>query len=128
MYHTILYVQNVARAMNFYRQTFGYSERFISPEQDYGELATGDSTLAFADHELGASNLPKGYQTCQLETTPPGFELCFEAVDVDAVVKKALANGAIVYQAAEKKPWGQTVAYLRDLDGFLVAIGSPLTS
>lgn len=114
--------------MSFYQQTFGYQEKFISPTKDYGELTTGDLTLAFANHNLAANNLPKGYHACQPETPPPGFELCFETVDVEAVVKKALANGAKEYQTMEEKSWGQTVAYLRDLDGFLVAIASPITS
>ena len=124
--HTILYVQNVRRSMSFYQQTFGYQEKLISPTEDYGELATGDLTLAFATHNLAASNLAKGYYPCQPETAPPGFELCFETVSVDQVVEKALANGATEYQAMEQKSWGQTVAYLRDPDGFLVAIGSPV--
>ena len=37
-------------------------------------------------------------------------------------MQKAREAGATLVSAPENKPWGQMVAYVRDLDGFLVEI------
>ena len=124
--YTILYVRDVQRAMAFYRQAFALQEKFCSPEKDYGELATGNVTLAFAKLELAASNLSRGFTRADTNATPFGIEVGFESDDVDGTVQKAIDAGGTLYEQAQPKSWGQTVAYVRDLDGFLVAIGSPI--
>lgn len=126
--YTILYVHDVQRAMTFYQKTFALQEKFCSPERDYGELLTGGVTLAFARFELAASNLSRGFTRADSSAAPFGIEIGFESDDVDGTVRKALAAGATLYEKAQPKPWGQTVAYVRDLDGFLVEIGSPLAA
>jgi uncharacterized glyoxalase superfamily protein PhnB len=45
---------------------------------------------------------------------------------VPAAVARAEAAGAKVVQPATQMPWGQTVAYVTDLDGFLVEICTPM--
>ena len=40
----------------------------------------------------------------------------------------ALAAGATAVRAPAKKPWGQIVSYVRDNNGFLVEICSPVTA
>ena len=126
--YTILYVRDVPRAMAFYQEVFALQEKFCSPEKDYGELATGSVTLAFARFELAASNLSRGFNRAEVKAMPFGIEIGFESDDVDGTVQKAIAAGATLYEQAQPKPWGQTVAYVRDLDGFLVEIGSPIKS
>ncbi len=39
--YTILYVEDVKGAINFYENVFGFSRKFVSPDNDYGELITG---------------------------------------------------------------------------------------
>lgn len=46
--YTILYVQDVSRTIEFYEKAFGFSRKFITPENDYGELLVGETTLSFA--------------------------------------------------------------------------------
>lgn len=36
--YTILYVQDVTTAVAFYEKAFGFTRKFISPGNDYGEL------------------------------------------------------------------------------------------
>lgn len=124
--YTILYVRDVARAMVFYREVFALTEKFCTPEKDYGELVTGDVTLAFAQLDLASSNLPRGFTAADPAAPPFGIEIGFVSEAIDATVQKAIAAGGTLYAAAQQKPWGQTVAYVRDLDGFLVEIGSSL--
>jgi hypothetical protein len=37
-----------------------------------------------------------------------------------------VAAGALPAAEPVRKPWGQTVAYVRDLDGFLVELCTPM--
>jgi len=57
--YTIIYTENVVKSIEFFEKAFGFKRRLIH-ESGYGELETGNTTLAFASHDLGLSNLPNG--------------------------------------------------------------------
>lgn len=124
--YTILYVQDVARSIAFYEKAFGFSRKFIAPGEDYGELQTGSTTLSFASTTLAGSNLKDGFTESNLNNKPFGIEIGFAVADVEAVVQSALEAGATLAASPKTKPWGQVVAYVRDLDGFLVEICTPM--
>lgn len=124
--YTILYVQDVARSIAFYEKAFGFSRKFIAPGEDYGELQTGSTTLSFASTTLAGSNLKDGFTESNLNNKPFGIEIGFVVADVEAVVQSALEAGATLATSPKTKPWGQIVAYVRDLDGFLVEICTPM--
>ncbi len=124
--YTILYVKDVTKAVEFYEQAFGFSRKFISPDNDYGELNVGETTLSFASVLLANSNLKDGFQESDLTQKPFGIEIGFTTDDVDSTLKKALQAGAMLAESPKTKPWGQVVAYVRDLDGFLVEICTPM--
>lgn len=126
--YTILYVQNVTKAIEFYEHAFGFARKFITPENDYGEIVSGETTLAFATVELAKSNLSKGFQESSLKEKVFGIELGFTTDKVEKTVETAIQAGAILLEAPKIKPWGQTVAYIRDLDGFLIEICTPMNS
>ena len=46
--YTIFYVDNVKETIEFYQKAFGFQQKFITPEDDYGELLSGETTIAFA--------------------------------------------------------------------------------
>jgi hypothetical protein len=50
----------VLASVEFFEKAFGLERRFVH-ESGYGEMETGTTALAFATHDLGASNLPSGY-------------------------------------------------------------------
>ncbi|GAA4279164.1 VOC family protein [Aquimarina mytili] len=60
--YTILYVSNVPKAIDFYKKAFGFEQKFLTPENDYGEIISGTTTISFANFELGNSNLKKVLQ------------------------------------------------------------------
>jgi uncharacterized glyoxalase superfamily protein PhnB len=124
--YTILYVADVAKSVGFYESAFGFSRKFITPENDYAELATGETTLSFVSLELANSNLQKGFRTSHQGDKPFGIELALVTDHVQEVIDKALEHGAIVDEKPIEKPWGQTVGYIRDIDGFLLEICSPI--
>lgn len=120
--YTILYVEDVEKSVAFYENVFGFSRKFVTPENDYGELSTGGTTISFASKKLAAQNLPDGFIESTLEDKPFAIELGFITDDVPKLVQKATSFGAVLIKEPTQKPWGQIVAYVRDVDGFLIEI------
>ena len=124
--YTILYVQDVTKSIDFYERAFGFKREFIAPDNTYGELATGDTILSFASVELAKSNLKGGFIESTNSNKPFAIEIGFATDNVERVYDKAVNEGAIAEAPAKRKPQGQTVAYVRDLDGFLIEICTPM--
>lgn len=121
--YTIMYVEDVAGTLEFYRDAFGFVINFLHESGGYGELQTGETTLSFSSLEL-MNQLGKG----AVKPTPsaPTFEIAFETDHVELHLKQALEAGAKLVQSVEEMPWGQTTAYVHDLNGYLVEICSPV--
>lgn len=124
--YTILYVNDVEKSIEFYEKSFGFERTFIVPEKSYGELFTGETTLSFASKVLAHSNLKDGFLESSLLQKPFGIELGLVTDDVEGTVKNALQHGATLVEEPMLKLWGQTVAYIRDIDGFLLEICTPM--
>lgn len=124
--YTIIYVSSVPESLDFYKQAFGFETRFLHESGQYGELDTGETTLAFASHSLGEMNFGGNYQKTDPTEAPLGVELAFVSDDVAASYEKALAAGAVSMSPPVKKPWGQVVAYVRAKEGSLIEICSKL--
>ena len=124
--YTIIYVPDVAASLAFFEKAFGLTRRFLHESGDYGELATGDTTLSFASHALGRMNFPDGYVAASESKQPLGIEIALVTGDVAQAHAKALAAGAHELKAPETKPWGQVLSYVRCPDGTLVEICSPV--
>jgi len=126
--YTILYVKNVEKAIDFYEKVFDLKRKFIAPESSYGELSTGATTLSFASHELANTGLKDGFTASDPAQKPFAMEIGFTTDNVEGLVKKAVAAGAILIEEPKTKPWGQVVAYVRDPEGFLVEICTPVVN
>ncbi|MFO0881076.1 MAG: VOC family protein [Gemmataceae bacterium] len=124
--YTIVYVPDVAAALDFYSRAFGFSIRFVHESGQYGELDTGTTTLAFVVHEVASGNLPGGYQRVDPKAPPFGIELGFVTSDVPAAVERAVAAGATITAEPKHKPWGQVVAYVRAPEGTLIELCTPV--
>ncbi len=123
---TIVYVKNVEAAVRFYRNAFGLELRFLADMKGYAEMETGDTTLAFASNRFAAMHLPTPIRESDPDEPAPGFTISFMSEDVQSDYERAVAAGASALAAPEQTDWGQTVAYVRDPDGVLVEIASPL--
>jgi lactoylglutathione lyase len=124
--YTILYVQNVAQSIDFYEKSFDLTRKLVAPDDSYGELITGHTTLSFASVALAASNLRDGFESSSPSAKPFGIEIGFSTHDVQATLERAVAAGGTLVESPKTKPWGQVVAYVRDPDGFLVEICTPM--
>lgn len=124
--YTIHYVENVLKTIEFYEKAFGFQRKFITPENDYGELITGETTLSFASITLGKSNLKDGFQESSIRNKPFGIEMAFTTENIEIDFEKAKKAGAIEVEKIITKPWGQKVGYVRDNNGFLIEICTPI--
>ncbi len=124
--YTIVYVPDVAASLGFFDRAFGVPTRFLHESGTYGELETGATTLAFADHALGEHNFPGGHVEAHRSPQPLGFEVGLVTNDVAAAHRRALDAGAVELAAPAARPWGQIVAYLRCPDGLLVELCTPV--
>jgi lactoylglutathione lyase len=124
--YTILYVRDVTASLHFYEHAFSQRRRFLHESGQYAELETGATTLAFAARELAAQNLPGLVAPIDVGAPPPAFEVCFVSDNVPLAYARALEAGAVAVTEPQTKPWGQDVAYVRDRDGNLVEIASPV--
>jgi len=126
--YTILYVPDVQKSIEFYEKAFEFQRKFITPEADYGEIISGETTIAFAKIALANSNLSNGFQESNIKEKPFGIEMGFTTDAIDQTVAKVIAAGGTQVEPAKTKPWGQIVAYVRDLDGFLIEICTEMQS
>ena len=121
--YAIAYVRDVERSVAFYERAFGLKRRFVDESGQYAEMETGETTLAFASNQLGWSNLPGGFRENDPAQPPAGVEIALLTEDVHAAFSSALAAGSTEVAQPKRKPWGQTVAYVKDPNGVLVEIG-----
>lgn len=126
--YLIAYVPDVQASLDFFVRAFGFERRFLHESGTYGELATGETTLAFAAHELGDGNFPGGHVRADTSVKPLGMEVAIVTDDVAGTHEQALRCGANALSPPERKPWGQTVSYVRAPDGLLIEICSPVPS
>ena len=122
--YVILYVPDLEETVTFYERAFAVTRRFIH-ESGYAEMETGATALAFATEKLAASH---GVVTRQNRPNADAAaaEIAFVTDDVPTAFANAVAAGALACKEPETKPWGQVVAYVRDNNGFLVELCSPV--
>ncbi|KPP83793.1 MAG: hypothetical protein HLUCCA08_08300 [Rhodobacteraceae bacterium HLUCCA08] len=121
--YTILYVADVAAALDFYSRAFGLQSGFLHEAGDYGELDTGGTRLAFSARSLMRD---LGKDPAPADPDRPVFEIALETDDVPAAFERAVAAGAVPRMAPQDQPWGQTISYVACPDGYLIEICSPV--
>lgn len=126
--YVILYVRDVEASLAFYERAFGLRRRFYNDDagKAYGELDTGGATISFASLPLAIDQLGQEPQLPERTKPPIGAEIALLTSDVKAVYARAVAAGALPVKEPAVKPWGQTVAYVRDNAGHLVEICTPV--
>lgn len=121
--YAILYVPDVRASLRFYEQAFGLATKFLHEGGDFGELDTGGTSLAFCSLNLLQQ---MGKTPGRADVARPVSEVALVTADVPAAFARAVTAGATPLQAPEDMPWGQTVAYVADPDGFWVELCTPV--
>ncbi len=123
--YTILYVDDVEATVAFYERAFGFKRKMVQPGE-FGELDTGSTKLSFAAKSHVEKLFPIPFQRSGPKHDPAPIELGLVTKDVQAAFDKAVTAGAVEVTKPAKKPWGQIVGYVRDNNGFLVEICTPI--
>ncbi len=123
--YTIIYVVDVATTVEFYERAFGLRRRFVHESGMYGELDTGATVLAFAAEPMAQANGLSIRVNC-LGEVAAGFEIALVTDDPLRAYAQAVAAGAAAVSAPAEKPWGQLVGHVRDCNGCVVEICSPM--
>ena len=120
--YTILYVDDANATADFYEAAFGLGVRMRSEGGEYVEMDTGTTLLGFALRSFAGQHVAAG------PANPEGatFELGLVTDDVAAAVDRAVTAGAGIVMEPTEMPWGQTVAYVRDPNEFVITLCSPV--
>ena len=122
--YVIMYVKDVSDTMNFYEKAFGLKCRFFDESGAYAEMETGQTILAFVSEEMIKTSL--SFQLNRKSKKSAGIEIGFVSEDVQKQFEKAVESGAQSIMNPIKKPWGQVVSYVKDINGCIIEICSPM--
>ncbi len=125
--YVLLYVPDVKRSLEFWQRAFGLELAFMSDSGEYAALKTGETTLGFVAHKYIREHVPGGFRAAQTDEAPPPFEIALTTDDVAGALDRAVKAGARKVMVPKQMPWGQTVAYVRDGDGNLVELCTPMS-
>jgi predicted enzyme related to lactoylglutathione lyase len=122
---TVIYIHDdVPGVLDFYKRAFGLETRFYDPNYEFGELETAGPSVAFATHRTGELLMPGSYPWAE-NSQPANVEIAFFTTNVATAFRRAVDAGAAAIAEPKVMPWGQTVAYVRSVEGTLVALCSP---
>ena len=124
--HAILYVADVGASLTFYEKAFRMKRKFFHEDGTYGELDTGTTALSFASTIIAETAFPSGFIKHSARAIPQAIEIALETPDVDAAFLHAVAHGAVPCTEPTDMPWGQRISRVRDCDGIVVEICSPM--
>ena len=125
--YIVFYVPDVRKTVSFYSEAFGLLMRYMHPSGQYAEMETGETLLAFSGETLVRTSLlgEISYHRNRPDSPPIGAQPAFIVDDLDSAIAKAIAAGAVLVTAPDAKPWGQTLAFVRDINGVLVELCTP---
>jgi catechol 2,3-dioxygenase-like lactoylglutathione lyase family enzyme len=113
--HAMVYVKDVDRALDFYRELLGFKqvdEFRYEGKPVYSRLRApgGDGTIAL--HQAGPGT----------SLASEGVRLYFEIRELDEFCRKLQAKGFYITQLPRMMPWGWRHAYLNDPDGHEISL------
>lgn len=124
--YVIIYTADVGATVEFYERAFGLQRRFVHESGQYAEMETGATALAFVGDALAAANVAP-YRKNVAGDLPAGVEVVLVHEKIAEAFQHAVANGAVPVREPLVKPWGQPVGYVRDNNGVLVELATPMS-
>lgn len=114
--HAMVYVQNVRRALRFYRDQLGFVQIAQFAHQGmpvYARLKSPAGTASIALHQFDPGMTPAG---------SADIRLYFETPKLEALCRRLQAAGVKFKQMPQRMPWGWRHAYLYDPDGHEISL------
>ncbi|QIR38749.1 bleomycin resistance protein [Tolypothrix sp. PCC 7910] len=124
--HTVIWVDDVMKTVEFYEKAFGLVRRNIREQNQvtWAEIETGETTLAFSSTNEAQTLFPNGFYANDITQAPSLIQISFITPDVATAYMRALGAGAKSLDAPKRQPTGQMVARVRDINGVLVSLVS----
>ena len=117
--HVRLLVDDAPACFRFYRDVIGLTPTWGTETKGYADFDAGGSTLAI----LGRAGQA---EVVELRDTGDGAILVFGVDDLEAALAGLRARGAEPGEIVDRPDWGIRFAHLRDPDGNLVEVSSPI--
>ena len=119
---TVIYVPGSAKeVLDFYIAAFGLTLKHYDESFDFGELDVGECTIGVANHSAGEFMVGEMYDQ-KVDGFPKNVELAFVTDDVAFSYNNAVEKGCVGLCEPKVMPWGQTVAYVRSIEGTLIGL------
>ena len=122
---TICYVDDVEAVLARFEAAFNMQRRLLTEDGRYGELDTGATVLAFAEREFGRAHFVNPMVRKSFDGAPNCLEFVLLTDEVQKVYDSAIAAGMSSITPPLDRPWGQTLAWVRDPAGVLIELSTP---
>jgi lactoylglutathione lyase len=122
MKYVILYVNDFDKTIAFYKDILGLPIKM--QVETYVEFETGATTLSINTRE--SIREITGLQVPEEKANSQTFEVGFVVENVAEFIEILRQKGVSIIKEPVTKPWGQTVAYVADPDGYYIEICSSM--
>lgn len=122
---TVIIVPDVQEALDFYKKAFGFDAIQIYHDGEVGELNSGEVSITFSSEKF-MTNKGVPFNPIRPDKAAPGGEIALITNNVAAAYAHALSEGCTTVSEPEEQPWGQTVACVRDCNGVIVELCTPM--
>jgi lactoylglutathione lyase len=116
--YVILYVDDLAASVGFYRDVVGLEYKFT--DAGYAEFGAGG--VRFALYERRRAEWLTGRDV----TPGAGGEVVVMVEDVDACAERLAGLGVVVLSGPADRPWGHRTVHVADPDGFVVEFAAEI--
>jgi lactoylglutathione lyase len=125
--HIRLLVSDFDTMFRFYRDVMGFEVLWGEEGSGYADFRAGDGNQLAVHHRAAIAGVV-GTQSLPLAAEPiDRFALIFGVPHVDGAVEHLAARGAtFVTEPRDRPEWGIRTAHLRDPEGNLIELNSPL--
>jgi catechol 2,3-dioxygenase-like lactoylglutathione lyase family enzyme len=126
--HVRLLVTDFDACFRFYRDVMGFAVQWGAEGANYADFRAprGGAMVALFSRQAMAETLGEASPPCD-RSCQDRFMLVFEAADLDSTVAALKARGAqFLLEVTERPDWGIRAAHLRDPEGNLIELNSPL--
>jgi catechol 2,3-dioxygenase-like lactoylglutathione lyase family enzyme len=126
--HVRLLVTDFDACFRFYRDVMGFTVQWGAEGSGYADFRAprGGAMVALFSRQAMAETLGQASPPCDTPCQDRAM-LIFEAADLDSTVAVLKARGAqFLLEVTERPDWGIRAAHLRDPEGNLIELNSPL--
>lgn len=117
LYAVCLLVKDFEKSVVFYRDLLGL--QINSQDKNYADFKLGDTLLAIFQKNQATDMFPTKFMN-----TGGGLVLAFKVEDVQKACDDLLAKNVEIFEGPKQTPWGQTVAYFKDVDDHIWEVTS----